>query len=58
MSKREDQRLAALVRKHAGKTPPPPKDRDAQYDSTLRQRPPEQDLETKRLFKDMKKREF
>lgn len=58
MSKREEQKLAKLLKKHAGKAPTPPKDRDAQYDSTLRQRPPDQDNETTRLFKDMKKREF
>lgn len=58
MSKREDAKLAKLLKKHAGKVAPPRKDRDAQYDSTLRQRPPEQDNETTRLFKDMKKREF
>jgi hypothetical protein len=58
MSKREDQKLAALIKKHAGKPAPPRKDRDAQYDSTLRQRPPEDDNETKRLFKEMKRREF
>ncbi len=58
MSKREEQKLAKLLKKHAGKVAPPRKDRDAQYDSTLRQRAPEQDNETTRLFKDMKKREF
>ena len=58
MSKREEQKLAALIKKHAGKTSPPRKDRDAQYDSTLRPRAPEQDAETSRLFKEMKKREF
>lgn len=58
MSKREEQKLAALIRKHAGKTAPPRKDLDAQYDPTLRQRSTEQDDETKKLFKDMKRREF
>ena len=58
MSKREDQKLAALIRKHAGKTALPRKDKDAQYDSTLRQRPTEQDDESKKLFKEMKRREF
>ncbi|HXW97783.1 MAG TPA: hypothetical protein VEI47_09365 [Gemmatimonadales bacterium] len=58
MSKREDQKLAALIRKHAGKTPPPRKDKEAQYDSTLLKRPAEQDDETKKLFKEMKRREF
>lgn len=58
MSKREEQKLAALIKKHAGKTVPPRKDREAQYDSTLRQRPADQDDETKKLFKEMKRREF
>ncbi|HXI20363.1 MAG TPA: hypothetical protein VNH46_04725 [Gemmatimonadales bacterium] len=58
MSKREEQRLAALIRKHAGKPRPAAKAADEQYDSTLRQRAPDQDEETKRLFKEMKRREF
>lgn len=58
MSKREEQKLAALIKKHAGKTGPPRKNLDAQYDSTLKQRPPEPDEESKRLFKEMKRREF
>jgi len=58
MSKREEQKLAALIRKHAGKTPQPRKDAEARYDPTLRQRPAEHDDEAKRLFKEMKRREF
>jgi hypothetical protein len=58
MSKREEQRIAALIKKHAGKTPPPRKDKEAKYDDTLRQRPAEEDGETQRLFKEMKRREF
>ncbi|HTS88551.1 MAG TPA: hypothetical protein VMG41_08680 [Gemmatimonadales bacterium] len=58
MSKREDQKLAALIKKHAGKTPPPRKDRGVQYDDTLRQRPAERSDETEKLFKEMKRREF
>lgn len=58
MSKREEQKIAALIKKHAGKTAGPRKDRDAQYDDTLRKRPAEQDGETTRLFKEMKRREF
>lgn len=58
MSKREEQKLAALIRKHAGKSAAPRKNQDAQYDPTLKQRPPEQDEEAKRLFKEMKRREF
>ncbi len=58
MGKREDQRIAALARKNAAKIKPPKEDQAAKYDSTLRQRPPEQDAETTRLFKEMKRREF
>lgn len=58
MSKREDQRLAALAKKNAEKVVPPRRDRAAQFDSTLRQKPEEEEAETKRLFKDMKRREF
>ena len=59
MSKREDQRIAALAKKNAAKVAPPTKgDRAAQYDSTLKLRPDEEDGETRRLFKEMKKREF
>lgn len=59
MSKREDQRIAALAKKNAAKVAPPAKaDRAMQYDSTLKQRPEEEDGETRRLFKEMKKREF
>jgi hypothetical protein len=58
MSKREEQRLAALIKKHAGKKAPPRRDLDAQYDSTLRKRPIEQEAQTEKLFKEMKRREF
>jgi hypothetical protein len=58
MSKREDQRIAALAKKNAAKVVPPKGDRAAQYDDTLKQRPAEEDSETRRLFKEMKKREF
>jgi hypothetical protein len=58
MSKREDERLAALARKNAAKAVRPKNDRATQFDPTLRQRPDEEDPETRRLFKEMKKREF
>ncbi len=58
MSKRDDQKIAALARKNAQKAKAPPKDRTTQYDSTLRIRPADQDPDTRRLFKEMKKREF
>lgn len=58
MSKREEQRIAALAKKNAARVVRPKSERAAQYDSTLRQRAPEEDPETARLFKDMKRREF
>lgn len=59
MSKREEQRLAKLIKKHAAKVSGGKKpDRSAQYDDTLRRKPEEADAETKRFFKDMKRREF
>jgi hypothetical protein len=58
MSKREDQRLAALAKKNAEKVVPPKRERAAQFDPTLRKKPVEDEVETERLFKDMKRREF
>jgi hypothetical protein len=58
MSKREDQRLAALAKKNAAKVVPPKGDRSVKFDPTLRQQPEEESAETRRLFKEMKKREF
>jgi hypothetical protein len=58
MSKRDEQKIAKLIKKHAGAPRPPAKDRSAQYDDTLRQKPPAQDEDTKHFFKEMKRREF
>ena len=58
MSKREERRIAALIKKNAAKTSAPKQDRSAQYDDTLRKKAPETDDETKRFFKEMKRREF
>lgn len=58
MSKREEQKMAKLLKKTAGKIQPPRQDRSGQYDSTLRQKPVEPDDASKRFFKEMKKREF
>jgi hypothetical protein len=58
VSKKDDKRIAALAKKNAAKSKAEPKDRTTQYDSTLRIRPADQDPETRRFFKEMKKREF
>ncbi|HUF35511.1 MAG TPA: hypothetical protein VMN37_06150 [Gemmatimonadales bacterium] len=58
MGKQEDRRIAALAKKNAAKIKPPTADQSPRFDATLRQRAPEQDAETQRLFKDMKRREF
>jgi hypothetical protein len=58
MGKREDQRIAALVKKNTAKVANPKVDRSAQYDDTLKAKAQDQDHETKRFFKEMKKREF
>jgi hypothetical protein len=58
MSKQEDQRIAALARKNAAKVAVPKGGHAAKYDDTLKQRPQEEDAETRRLFKEMKRREF
>jgi hypothetical protein len=58
MSKREDARIAALAKKNAEKVVPPKRDRAVRFDPTLKQRPVEEEPETERLFKDMKRREF
>jgi hypothetical protein len=58
MSKREDQRIAKLAKKNAEKVVPPKRDRATQFDPTLKQRPQEEEPETERLFKEMKRREF
>ena len=58
MTRREDQRIAALAKKNAAKVKPPRQDQASNFDPTLRQRTADQDPETKRLFKEMKRREF
>jgi hypothetical protein len=58
MTKREDQRIAALAKKNAAKVKPPRQDQASDFDPTLRQRAAQEDPETKRLFKEMKRREF
>jgi hypothetical protein len=58
MSKRDDQRIAALAKKNAQKSVPPKRERGSHFDPTLRTKPAEDEVETERLFKDMKRREF
>jgi hypothetical protein len=58
MSRQDDARIAKLARKNAEKAAPPKRDRAIQFDPTLRQRPAEDEPETERLFKEMKRREF
>jgi hypothetical protein len=58
MTKREDQKMAKLLKKTAGKLAPPRQDRSSQYDSTLLQKQAEPDDASKRFFKEMKRREF
>jgi hypothetical protein len=58
MTKREEQKMAKLLKKTAGKLAPPRQDRSAQYDNTLLQKPSEPDDASKRFFKEMKRREF
>jgi hypothetical protein len=58
MSKRDDQRIAKLAKKNAEKVVRPKRDRAVQFDPTLRQRPTEEEPETERFFKEMKRREF
>jgi len=58
MSKRDDEKIAKLAKKNAEKIVRPKRDRATQFDSTLRQRPNEEEPETERFFKEMKRREF
>jgi hypothetical protein len=59
MSKRDDARIERLARKNAQKAAAQPKrDRSRQFDPTLRPRSEDEEPETERLFKEMKRREF
>jgi len=58
MSKRDDEKIAKLAKKNAEKIVRPKRDRATQFDSTLRQRPDNEEPETERFFKEMKRREF
>ncbi|HEX2251188.1 MAG TPA: hypothetical protein VHH32_12640 [Gemmatimonadales bacterium] len=58
MSRQDDARIAKLAKKNAGKVVPPKKDRASRFDPTLRKRPDDEEPETERFFKEMKRREF
>lgn len=58
MARQDDQRIAKLAKKNASKVVPPKDEKAPQFDPTLRIRGEEADAETKRTFKEMKKREF
>lgn len=59
MSKRDDERLAALARKNAAKEVKPKGEKAIKYDDTLRRKPEsEDDKELRSFFDEMKKREF
>jgi len=57
MSKSDDQKLAALVRKNAAKAAKAKQPTRRQYDDTLSPEV-EDDLERRKFFSEMKKREF
>jgi hypothetical protein len=57
MSKSDEQKLAALVRKNAAKVARAKKQAQRQHDDTLPPEPEEDDGESRRLFSEMKKRE-
>lgn len=57
MTKSDDAKLAALAKKNAAKAAKPKKKSRRQYDDTL---PPEteEDMDLRKFFSEMKKREF
>ena len=58
MSKSDEQKLAALVRKNAAKAAKAKRKVQRQYDSTLPHDTTDEDLERRDFFSDMKKRDF
>jgi len=58
MSKSDDQKLAALVRKTAAKAAKAKRKVQRQYDATLPPDTTDEDLERRDFFSEMKKREF
>lgn len=57
MTKADDQRLAALVRKNAAKAAQPKKSKRTKFDDTLRDET-EEDLDARKFFSEMKRREI
>ncbi len=57
MSKSDEQKLAALVRKNAAKVAKAKKQAQRRYDKTLPPEPEDDDSESRKLFAEMKKRE-
>lgn len=57
MSKSDEQRMAALIRKNAAKVAQAKAKAQKNYDSTLRPQP-DDDPELRAFFSEMKKREF
>jgi hypothetical protein len=57
MSKSDERKLAALVKKNAAKAAKAKKKTRRQYDDTLSPEP-EEDTELRNFFSEMKKREF
>jgi len=58
MSKSDEQKLAALVKKNAAKAARAKQKAKRQYDTTLPPETTDEDLERRDFFSEMKKREF
>ena len=58
MSKSDDQKLAALIRKNAAKAAKMKRTAPRKYDATLPPESTDEDLERRDFFSEMKKREF
>jgi hypothetical protein len=57
-TKREEQKMAALVKKNAAKAAKAKKQIKRKYDSTLPPETSDEDLERRDFFSEMKKRDF
>ena len=58
MSKSDEQKMAALVRKNAAKVAEAKRKRERQHDRTLKTDTTEEDLARRDFFAEMKKRDF